>query len=89
MNLELESPFSVSTDSSECIATAKALADSLSLSFSALDTQHIQLVLTQHHLEIRAPELGKPILIDFEEGKNATADNLAAVEVNHLPKRLA
>lgn len=71
MNLDLESPFSVSTDSNECIAAAEALAHTLNLPFVALNTQHIQLVLTPHHLEIRAPELGNPILIDFEEGKNA------------------
>ncbi|HDY86092.1 hypothetical protein LCGC14_0855980 [marine sediment metagenome] len=71
MNLDCESPFSVSTDSNQHIAAAKALADTLSLPFAELDAQHIQLVLTSHHLEIRAPELGNPILIDFEEGKNA------------------
>jgi len=71
MNLDIESPYSVSIDSNERIAAAKALADKLSLPFAALDIQHIQLVLTLHHLEIRAPELGNPILIDFEEGKNA------------------
>ncbi len=71
MNLDIESPFSVSTDSNERISAAKALADKLSLAFSALNPQQIQLVLTAHHIEIRAPELGNPILIDFEEGKNA------------------
>ena len=64
-------PFSVSTDSNERITAAKALAHTLSLPFAALNTQHIQLVLTPYHLEIRAPELGNPIRIDFEEGKNA------------------
>ena len=71
MNLDLESPFSVSTDSNKQISAAEALADKLNLPFSPLNSEHIQLVLTQHHVEIRAPELGNPILIDFEEGKNA------------------
>lgn len=71
MNLDIESPFSVSTDSNERISAAKALADKLGLAFSTLNPQQIQLVLTLHHIEIRAPELGNPILIDFEEGKNA------------------
>ena len=71
MSLDVGLLFSVSTDSNEQIFTAEALADKLNLPLSALNTDHIQLVLTQHHIEIRAPELGKPILIDFEQGKNA------------------
>ena len=71
MNLDLESPFSVSTDSHDGITAAEALANKLSLPCSALNPEKIQLVLTQHHIEIRAPELGNPIWIDFEEGKNA------------------
>ncbi|MDO7710787.1 MAG: class I SAM-dependent methyltransferase [Pseudomonadota bacterium] len=71
MSLDIESPFSVSTNSNERISAAEALANKLSLPFSALNPQQIQLVLTPHHIEIRAPELGNPILIDFEEGKNA------------------
>lgn len=69
--MKVESLFSVSTDSNESISAAETLAHKLSLPFCELNTQHIQLVITQHHIEIRAPELGKPILIDFEEGKNA------------------
>tara|TARA_R110002050_G_scaffold9504_1_gene32951 strand:- start:92687 stop:93460 length:774 start_codon:yes stop_codon:yes gene_type:complete len=71
MNIDRKSSFSISADSNEQIAAAEALAHKLSLPFAPLNTQHIQLVLTQHHIEIRAPELGNPILIDFEEGKNA------------------
>jgi len=71
MNIESESSFSVSADSNEQIAAAEALAQELSLPFAALSTQQIQLVVTEHHLEIRAPDLGNPIMIDFEEGKNA------------------
>ncbi len=71
MNVDHESPFSVSTDSNEQVTEAQTLADKLSLPFAPLNKQQIQLVLTQQHIEIRAPELGNPILIDFEEGKNA------------------
>lgn len=69
--MNVEPLFSVSTDSNECVFAAEALAHRLNLPFSALNTHHIQLVLTPRHIEIRAPELGKPILIDFEQGKNA------------------
>lgn len=71
MSLDLESPLSISTDSNEQIAAAKTLAHQLNLPFSPLNSEHIQLVLTLQHIEIRAPELGNPIMIDFEEGKNA------------------
>lgn len=62
---------SVSTDSSTLESTATALAHKLSLPFSELDEQQLQLVLTQTQIEIRAPELGKPIFVDFVAGKNA------------------
>lgn len=71
MNLALPPFCSVSTVSNEQIAAAEILAHKLSLSFSPLNPRHIQLVLTPQHIEIRAPDLGSPILIDFEEGKNA------------------
>lgn len=64
-------PVSVSTDSTELISTATALANKLDLPFANLDQQQIQLVVTQQQIEIRAPELGNPIYIDFEQGKNA------------------
>ncbi|PHS24519.1 MAG: 16S rRNA methyltransferase [Methylophaga sp.] len=62
---------SVSTDSVELEITAKDLADKLALPFTSLNSEHIQLVVTQAHIEIRAPDLGKPIFIDFGAGKNA------------------
>ncbi len=71
MSLDLAFPFSISTDSNEQFAAAEALAHKLNLPLSPINKEHIQLVLTPHHIEIRAPELGNPILIDFEEGKNA------------------
>lgn len=64
-------PISVSSDSSTLVPSAQLLADKLSLPFSALNDDHIQLVMTQQHIEIRAPNLGNPIFIDFETGKNA------------------
>ena len=63
-------PVSISCDSAERQAKAQDLASKLNLPFADLNTQQIQLVLSQQ-LEIRAPELGNPIFIDFEQGKNA------------------
>lgn len=62
---------SVSTDSIKLEVTAKDLADKLALPFTSLNSEQIQLVVTQAHVEIRTPDLGKPIFIDFEAGKNA------------------
>ncbi len=61
----------VSTDSPELKINAKALADKLALPYSALNPEQIQLVISQQHIEIRTPDLGNPIFIDFEQGKNA------------------
>jgi 16S rRNA (guanine1516-N2)-methyltransferase len=61
----------VSTDSDSLKDAAILLAKRLSLPFSLLNQQQIQLVLTQQHIEIRTPDLGNPIFIDFEQGKNA------------------
>ncbi|NQY25826.1 MAG: class I SAM-dependent methyltransferase [Piscirickettsiaceae bacterium] len=62
---------SISTDSAELEQKAIELANKLNTSFASLKPQQIQLVLTQQHIEIRAPDLGNPIFIDFEQGKNA------------------
>ena len=62
---------SVSTNSASLETQAKTLADALTLPFTALNQDNIQLVITQKHIEIRAPSLGNPIFIDFEQGKNA------------------
>lgn len=53
------------------INRAHALAALLSLPIHDLDPDFPQLVLTPQHLEIRAPNLGNPIYIDFSAGKNA------------------
>jgi len=63
--------YSISTDSDHLLESAKQLSLQLSLPFSPLDSEQLQLILTTQHLEIRAPELGNPIFIDFEHGKNA------------------
>jgi len=61
----------IAIDSIECRADAIDLANTLSLPFAELSPQQLQLVITQRHIEMRAPDLGKPIFIDFEQGKNA------------------
>jgi 16S rRNA (guanine1516-N2)-methyltransferase len=71
MDFNLEFAFSICAGSNEQIVAAKTLAHQLNLPLSPLDPKHIQLVLMLQHIEIRAPELGNPILIDFEQGKNA------------------
>ncbi len=64
-------PYSVSTDSNELIESAKNLATKLALPFVSLNEDQIQLVITEQRIEIRAPDLGNPIFIDFVTGKNA------------------
>lgn len=61
----------VSAHSPELEINAKQLADKLARPYSELKPDQIQLVITQQHIEIRAPNLGNPIFIDFEQGKNA------------------
>lgn len=61
----------VSADLPELEINAKQLADTLALPYSELKPEQIQLVITPQHIEIRAPDLGNPIFIDFEQGKNA------------------
>ncbi|NOQ93214.1 MAG: 16S rRNA methyltransferase [Methylophaga sp.] len=64
---------SISLDSNlaERSTLASSLAKDLNLTLSPLDSNTIQLVVTQHTVEIRVPSLGNPIYIDFVEGKNA------------------
>ena len=62
---------SISTDSVALENKAKIVANKLTLPFAPLNQNQIQLVITQKHFEIRAPDLGNPIFIDFETGKNA------------------
>lgn len=61
----------VSTDSSSLEVNAKELAYKLALPYSTLNPEQIQLVITRQHIEIRAPDLGSAIFIDFAHGKNA------------------
>ena len=65
------SNITVSTDSVSLEIKANELAEKLTLPFTSLNQDQIQLVLTQQHVEIRAPDLGNPIFIDFTAGKNA------------------
>jgi len=65
------STITVSADTSLQHSIAIELAHKLTLPFAALTEHQIQLVVTQQHIEIRTPDLGKPIFIDFVEGKNA------------------
>jgi len=65
------STITVSADTSSQKALAIELANKLALPFATLTPDQIQLVLTQQRIEIRTPDLGKPIFIDFVEGKNA------------------
>ncbi|MFW5426628.1 MAG: class I SAM-dependent methyltransferase [Methylophagaceae bacterium] len=65
------SDITVSTDSVSLETKANKLAEKLTLPFASLNQEQIQLVITQQHIEIRTPDLGNPIFIDFEQGKNA------------------
>lgn len=49
---------------------AAFIADQYQLELTPLDANRPQLVLTDLRLEIRAPQLGGPIFIDFAAGKN-------------------
>jgi 16S rRNA (guanine1516-N2)-methyltransferase len=62
---------SVSTTSPEREEKAIELAKTLNITVAELDKTQLQLVITEQHIEIRAPELGNPIFVDFEQGKNA------------------
>lgn len=62
---------SISATSAEHEEVARVLADKLNISFAALIDDQLQLVITSEHIEIRTPDLGNPIFIDFTIGKNA------------------
>lgn len=62
---------SISCTDANLQAIAQSLAIKLVLPYAELDPQQIQLVVDNQHIEIRAPDLGNPIFIDFEAGKNA------------------
>lgn len=69
--LAMPNNISISTDSAELEPQAIELANKLNTPFSPLNPEQIQLIITQQQIEIRAPDLGNPIFIDFEQGKNA------------------
>ncbi|MDT8371599.1 MAG: class I SAM-dependent methyltransferase [Gammaproteobacteria bacterium] len=62
---------SISCTDASLQAIAQSLAIKLALPYTELDPQQIQLVVDNEHIEIRAPDLGNPVFIDFEAGKNA------------------
>lgn len=49
---------------------ASLLAEKYQLELNILDSEKAQLVLTASRLEIRVPQLGGPVFIDFTAGKN-------------------
>jgi 16S rRNA (guanine1516-N2)-methyltransferase len=53
------------------ITYADTLAKQLQLSLSSLNSDLLQLVVTDLHVELRAHDLGNAIFIDFISGKNA------------------
>jgi len=55
----------------ERITLANELATKLQITLTTLNSEQLQLVVTDNVVEIRAPDLGKPIFIDFVAGKNA------------------
>ena len=61
----------VSSDTPELDTKARQIAEKIKIPFAPLNELQIQLVVSQSHIEIRATRLGKPIFIDFEQGKNA------------------
>ncbi len=67
MNVEL----SIAVETSAQLTQARALATQWNIPIRPLGHSALQLVITADHIEIRVPELGKPIIVDFEHGKNA------------------
>lgn len=61
----------IASENHDRIALADTLAEQLQLTLSPLNAQQMQLVITEHQTELRAPDLGNAIFIDFVEGKNA------------------
>lgn len=69
--MTLDVQLAVTSDQLERIELANVLAERLALTTSPLNTEYLQLVVTDHHIELRAHDLGNAILIDFVSGKNA------------------
>lgn len=62
---------SVYCQSAAQTAKAEKLAHDLKLRLATIEDDQCQLVVTEHHVELRIANLGKPIWIDFLSGKNA------------------
>ena len=71
MSRSQEISIAIDGDLTDRITLAESISERLKLKLSSLDTNKIQLVVNQHMVEIRTPDLGNPIYIDFVEGKNA------------------
>jgi len=72
MTPDITTHCSVTAQSADYCQQAQMLAEKFALPFSEhLDQAQHQLVLLNQHLELRTPDLAKPIRIDFTEGKNA------------------
>jgi len=69
--MSIDISIAIDSDSVERSSLADSLSKHLGLVLSPLNSNAIQLVIAQQNVEIRAPELGSPIYIDFVEGKNA------------------
>jgi len=61
----------IESELTERLTLAHSLSASLNLPIAATEASNIQLIVSNDYVEVRAPELGKPIFIDFIEGKNA------------------
>jgi len=66
-----ELSIAVDSDLPDRQSLAHTLAKRLNIHLSTLDINIVQLVINQKTIEIRAPDLGSPIYIDFVAGKNA------------------
>jgi 16S rRNA (guanine1516-N2)-methyltransferase len=61
----------IASEHQERISLATKLAEQLQLNLSPLNDEQMQLVVTDLQTELRAPDLGNAIFIDFVAGKNA------------------
>ena len=83
----LNTHYSVTAESPADKEKAKILAERFSLPFSKhLNKAQHQLIFSNQHLEMRTPNLIKPIRIDFTEGKNAHRRNFGGGRGQPLAK---
>lgn len=65
-------PIAIKSSDANRILLAKYLSEKLNSTIvDSKNTEPFCLVITDQQLQLHAPELGKPIFIDFTEGKNA------------------